>query len=117
MNTARVDGGAILSGLRDYTIPLCDWRELAEARAECDAHIAVTERLKVALRIRGTGSYVKWAEYCRESVERAERAEAECERLRHAIDLAARVMGGEGVEDQGEAWDKCKEILDAARKP
>lgn len=54
-------------------------------------------------------------------------AEAECERLRYAVDLAARVMGGEGVEDQGEAWDKCKQILDqacaeraainAARKP
>ena len=54
-------------------------------------------------------------------------ARAECERLRYAVDLAARVMGGEGVEDQGEAWDKCKQILDqacaeraaidAARKP
>ena len=42
MQTARRDGGAILSGLRDYTIPLCDWNELSEARAEC-------ERLRKAL--------------------------------------------------------------------
>ena len=60
-------------------------RELYAARAERDTHVAVTERIKVALRIRGTGSYVEWAEYCRESVERAERAEAELAKLRQKL--------------------------------
>ena len=35
--------------------------------------------------------------------------------LEHAVDLAARTMAGEGVEDQGQAWDKCLRILDAER--
>jgi hypothetical protein len=30
------------------------------------------------------------------------------------IERAARVMAGEGVADQGEAWDQCLRILDAA---
>lgn len=45
---------------------------------------------------------------------RAEKAEALAEQNRKAIDQAARVMRGEGVNDQGEAWDKCLQILDAA---
>lgn len=46
--------------------------------------------------------------------DRAEKAEALAEQNRKAIDQAARVMRGEGVNDQGEAWDKCLQILDAA---
>lgn len=42
-------------------------------------------------------------------------ARAELAKLRRAVDLAARAMGGEGVNDQGEAWDKCLRILDEAR--
>ena len=47
--------------------------------------------------------------------QRAERAEAELAKLRHAVDLAARAMHGEGVDDQAQAWDVCLRILDAAR--
>ena len=36
------------------------------------------------------------------------------EEAARAIDLARRAMSGEGVEDQGQAWDKCLRILDAA---
>jgi hypothetical protein len=36
-------------------------------------------------------------------------------KLRLVIDLAARTMGGEGVEDQGQAWDKTLRLLDSAR--
>lgn len=34
--------------------------------------------------------------------------------LLDALQRAQRVMHGEGVEDQGEAWDKCAQILDEA---
>lgn len=34
--------------------------------------------------------------------------------LLDALQRAQRVMHGEGVEDQGEAWDRCAEILDEA---
>jgi len=41
-------------------------------------------------------------------------AEARAESYKATIDRARRVMGGEGVEDQGQAWDQCLRILDAA---
>lgn len=41
-------------------------------------------------------------------------ANARAEHASRAIDLAARAMRGEGVEDQGQAWDMCLRILDAA---
>lgn len=34
--------------------------------------------------------------------------EAEC-----VIDRARRIMRGEGVEDQGQAWDRCLRLLDS----
>ena len=34
--------------------------------------------------------------------------------LRYVIDQAARILRGEGVEDQGEAYDKAQRLLDAA---
>lgn len=37
------------------------------------------------------------------------------EKLRSVIDLAARIMAGEGVEDQGEAWDRVAILLKGAR--
>lgn len=45
--------------------------------------------------------------------ENAERLEAQLAKAERCIDKARRVMGGEGVDDQGEAWDKCLRILDA----
>lgn len=39
---------------------------------------------------------------------------AENAALRHVINIAARTLAGEGIEDQGEAYDKCARILDAA---
>jgi len=47
-------------------------------------------------------------------LQRAEAAERKAEEAARAIDLARRAMSGEGVEDQGQAWDKCLRILDAA---
>jgi Mg2+ and Co2+ transporter CorA len=43
-----------------------------------------------------------------------ERLRAENAALRHVINMAARTLAGEGTEDQGEAYDKCARILDAA---
>jgi hypothetical protein len=39
---------------------------------------------------------------------------AENAALRHVINMAARTLAGEGIEDQGEAYDKCARILDTA---
>lgn len=39
---------------------------------------------------------------------------AERDALLAGIERAARVMRGEGVDDQGEAYDQCQRILDAA---
>ena len=52
-------------------------------------------------------------------VQRAENAEAALVEAEQCIDLASRALAGEGVNDQGEAWDACVRILDAhlARKP
>ena len=59
--------------------------EIAALKAERDTSVAVTERIKVALRIRGTGSYVEWAAYCRDALEKLERAEAELAKLRKSV--------------------------------
>lgn len=56
----------------------------------------------------------KFMQQVRDTCKRAEKAEALAEQFRKVIDQAARVMRGEGVNDQGEAWDKCLQILDAA---
>jgi hypothetical protein len=42
------------------------------------------------------------------------RLRAENAALRHVINMAARTLAGEGIEDQGEAYDKCARMLDAA---
>lgn len=60
--------------------------EIAALKAERDTSVAVTERIKVALRIRGTGSYVEWAAYCRDALEKLERAEAELAAERERAD-------------------------------
>jgi hypothetical protein len=40
---------------------------------------------------------------------------AEIERLKGVISRAANIMtGGEGVQDQGEAWDRAQKLLSAA---
>ena len=53
-------------------------RDLAARDAELATVTSVLESIKVALRRKGVSeSYVDWAAYCRESVERAECAEAE----------------------------------------
>jgi hypothetical protein len=43
-----------------------------------------------------------------------EAGKAERDALRCVIDQAARILRGEGVEDQGEAYDKAQQLLDAA---
>lgn len=45
---------------------------------------------------------------------RAERAEVEVAKLRRVVKRAHAVMHGNGVEDQGQAWDECVRVLDAA---
>lgn len=67
--------------------------ENARLRAERDTHVAVTERIKVALRIRGTGSYVEWAAHCRDALDKLERAEAELAKLRRGLESAMDALG------------------------
>lgn len=45
-----------------------------------------------------------------------DRLHARVAELEAVIDQSARVMHGEGVSDQGEAWDQCLRILDTVRK-
>jgi len=66
--------------------------ENARLRAERDTHVAVTERIKVALRIRGTGSYVEWAAHCRDALDKLERAEAELTKLKDEQARAAKIF-------------------------
>jgi hypothetical protein len=40
---------------------------------------------------------------------------AERDALQAVIDRAAAVMHGDGVMDQGQSWDECVRLLDAAR--
>ncbi len=109
--------------------------ENARLRAERDTHVAVTERIKVALRRRGTDtSYVEWASYCRDALDRAERAEAELTAERERADRnqedaerwrAAELLFEAGYEMEDgspaialflpEHWDP-NEAIDAARR-
>ena len=50
-----------------------------------------------------------------DALEENARLKDELAKLRHAVNLAARAMHGEGVDDQAQAWDVCLRILDAAR--
>lgn len=80
--------------------------ELAEARRERDEAISL-RKLAHTAKTRAEESELRCAQEFDE-------ARAECERLRAALKAARAVMGGEGVEDQGEAWDKCLGILEVA---
>lgn len=51
-----------------------------------------------------------------EAADELDRLHARVAELEAVIDQSARVMHGEGVSDQGEAWDQCLRILDTARK-
>lgn len=55
-----------------------------------------------------------WQNSFHAMAERAQAAEARAESYKAVIDRARRVMAGEGVEDQAQAWDQCLRILDAA---
>jgi len=61
-----------------------------------------------------SGAVSEIIDFAQGQKKRAEKAESLAEQFRKVIDQAARVMRGEGVNDQGEAWDKCLQILDAA---
>jgi len=50
----------------------------------------------------------------KEALAEIERLRAERDALRYVIGQAARILRGEGVEDQGEAYDKAQRLLDAA---
>lgn len=70
--------------------------EIVALKAERDTSVAVTERIKVVLRRRGTDtSYVEWASYCRDALDRAERAEAA---------LAAERERADRNEQDAERW-------------
>ena len=89
-----------------------DWPDFAR-QLERELAAVTEERDALAAAMPSEGADAALA-YAAEKTLR-EKAEAECERLRHAVDLAARAMHGEGVDDQAQAWDVCLRILDAAR--
>jgi hypothetical protein len=88
----------------------------AYGAAENAARIADRGRL-AQMMIRqwlSTGHGDTVADLVRELEPQIERLRAENAALRHVINMAARTLAGEGIEDQGEAYDKCARILDAA---
>lgn len=81
-------------------------RDLAAAQDARD--IAVADAIFAKAAMDSGEKLLKEAQVALKAAEeRAERAEA-------AITRARRVMGGEGVADEAEAWDQCLRILDAA---
>lgn len=77
--------------------------------------MSLQERLRRTESMRAHG-HDEAADTCELAAAELDRLQARVAELEAVIDQSARVMHGEGVSDQAEAWDQCLRILDTARK-
>lgn len=70
-----------LKAAADFPQLLDACREIARLRHERNLHVELSESLKLALRMPGTGNYIEWARECRAAVDELARLRADLQGL------------------------------------